>query len=75
MSVIAGDYSQVEKTAWVGNLSFQDLERLRASVRRVHMAKFPAELITNKQVDKLIEALGPMVAERLTKRLVDGKIK
>lgn len=58
----------------LGELSWNDLQRLRAAVRRVHMRHYPGEHCTNRVCDRLIESLGDGVAERLLKRLVDGKL-
>lgn len=75
MSILGADYKQATNTSWVSGLSFQDHQRLRKAVRRVHMKHLPAALYTDKQADMLIEALGPQTGERLIKALVDGKIK
>ena len=57
----------------LSELSFQDLARLRAVVRRVHMAHYPLEHCSDRECDRIIETLVPSTAERLLKRLIDGQ--
>jgi hypothetical protein len=67
------DLKPASHANWLGSLSFHDLQRLRAAVRKVHLHYMPAETYTDREADKLIEVLGPVVGERLLKREVDGK--
>ena len=46
-------------------LSFQDRQRLRKIVKKVHLKFLPEALLTDKEADKMIEALGPSVREKL----------
>jgi hypothetical protein len=39
------------------------------------MKYLPPELCTNREADRIIEAIGPEVGERLIKKLVDGRVK
>ena len=55
----------------LAELSFHDLQRLRAIVRRVHMKHYPVEHCTERECDRIIESLLPATAERLIKRVVD----
>lgn len=57
----------------ISELRPHDLIRLRRVVRQVHMAYYPAEFCTDRECDRIIETLAPATAERLLKRLVDGK--
>lgn len=57
---------------WFRELSFDELQRLRASVRRVHMKHYPVEMVSDHEADKIIASLGPAVAEKLIKSAVDG---
>jgi hypothetical protein len=57
----------------LAELSFQDLQRLREVVRRVHLRHYPQEHCTERECDRIIETLVPATAERLLKRLIDGK--
>jgi hypothetical protein len=54
-------------------LSYRDLSRLRMVVRRVHMQHYPIDHCTDRECDRIIETLLPATAERLLKRLVDGR--
>ena len=58
----------------LATLSWQDLTRLRNAVRRVHMRYYPLDHCTVRECDRIIETLGDATAERLLKRLVDGKL-
>jgi hypothetical protein len=69
--VAGGDFAPVGDTGWVGNLSYGDLQRLRRAVRQVHLHYLPASCYTHREADKIIEALGPLVAERLIRRAVE----
>jgi len=53
-------------------LSLEHRNLLRQIVRKVHLAHYPAEKLTNVEVDKLIDAWGPEVAGRMVKRAVDA---
>jgi hypothetical protein len=46
-------------------LSFQDRQRLRKIVKKVHLKFLPEEFLTDKEADKMIESLGPSVREKL----------
>ena len=56
------------------DITFQDRQRLRKIVKKIHFKNYPTEMITDKEADKLIEALGPKVAEDLIKKYIE-KIK
>ncbi len=45
------------------DISLQDRRRLRKVVKAVHFKHYPTHMVTDKEADKLIEALGPKVAE------------
>ena len=49
-----------------------DLARLRTIVRRVHFKNMPERHQSDREVDKLIEAIGPTIQEKLIKALVDS---
>jgi hypothetical protein len=57
----------------LAELSFEDLQRLRAVVKRVRMQYYPSELCTDAEADKIIESIGQQTAERMIKALVDGR--
>lgn len=58
--------------SFLSSLSFHDLQRLRAVVKRVHMRYHPPELYTDREADRIIEALGPQIMEQQVKHAVDG---
>lgn len=58
----------------LSELSHNDLLRLRRAVRRVHMKFYPSDHQTDVECDRIIESLLPETAERLLKRLIDGKL-
>jgi hypothetical protein len=60
---------------FIGTLSRQDLDLLRGIVRKVHLAYVPREHATEKECDKLIEALGPEIAERMIRFGVDKGLR
>jgi len=53
------------------DITFQDRQRLRRIVKTIHFKNYPKHLITDKEADKLIEALGPKVAEDLIKKYIE----
>lgn len=53
------------------DITFQDRQRLRKIVKKIHFKNYPKHLITDKEADKLIEALGPKVAEDLIKKYIE----
>jgi hypothetical protein len=59
---------------FLSELSFQDLGRLRAAVKRVYMKHYPAEFFTDREADRMIEALAPDVVERLIRAKVDNTL-
>lgn len=67
------DFKPASHANWLGTLSYQDLSRLREAVRKVHLHYMPAAVYTHRAADEIIETLGPVVAERLLKKIVDAK--
>lgn len=57
--------------SFLQTLSQTDLRRLREIVMNVHMKLYPKEHWNVREADKLIESIGPEVAEKLIKRGVD----
>ena len=68
----ADDAPQIGEWNFVGELSVQDLRRLRQIVRKVHMRYHPAELVRDYEADRIIESFGPEVAASLIRTGVDG---
>lgn len=58
----------------LGELSFRDLQRLRRAAKKVFLRHYPVEFYTDREADRMIEALAPSVAERMIKAEVDRKI-
>lgn len=56
-------------------LSYSDLQRLRAVVRRVHMKHYPGEFCTEREADRIIETIGEATAQKLLKKLIDGQLQ
>ena len=52
-------------------LSFQERQRLRKIVKKVHLKFLPESSVTDKEADKLIESLGPKIREKLLKEHLD----
>ncbi len=40
-------------------------------VKKIHFKNYPKEFITDKEADKLIEALGPKVAEDMIRKYIN----
>lgn len=57
--------------SFLAELRYEDLQRLRASVKKIHMrGKYRKEQITDREADRIIEALGPEAAEKLVRKAV-----
>ena len=57
---------------FIHELSLKDLNRLRVIVRNTHLKFYPNELLTNSEVDKFINAVGPDLAGKMIKFAVDN---
>lgn len=55
-------------------LSQSDRDTLRAVVKRVHMQHHPKDFVTDYEADKIIEVLGPEVAEGMIKAGKDRQV-
>jgi hypothetical protein len=60
--------------SFLAELSFKDLQRLRAVVKKEWIRYYPAELYTDREADRLIDAMGPEIAEQQIKRSVDERV-
>ena len=49
-------------------LSFTDLQRLRAVVKRVHLRMMPGHMITDLEADRVIDVIAPQTAEYLIRK-------
>lgn len=64
------------RPSFISTLSLKDLERLRQVVKRVHLSyvkEYQRQEPTDHEADKLIEALGPEIAERMLKAAIESK--
>lgn len=61
--------------SFIASLAKQDLDLLRSIVRKVHLAYVPQDFATNKECDKLIESLGPEIAEKMIRFGVDKGLR
>lgn len=52
----------------------RNLGRLRQIVKRVHLKHYPGEHITDREADRVIDAMAPDVAEKLVRAFVDRKV-
>lgn len=52
-------------------LSVADRRRLRAIVRKVHLAHYPTDKLTDLVIDQLIDAWGPEIAGNIVRKAVD----
>ena len=67
--------------SFLSTLSSQDLDLLRGIVRKVHLAEVMKKFgpnhvgVSNHECDKLIENIGPEVAERMIRFGVDKGLR
>ena len=60
--------------SFLSGLSLSDLTRLRECVRRIHMQNHPTDVCTTREADRIIEALGPRVAEEMIEVGINSKL-
>lgn len=60
--------------SFINTLSPKERSTLRTVVKSVHMRHYPQDFVTNREVDKLIEAIGPETAARMIKAGMDHGI-
>lgn len=51
------------------SLSFHDRQRLRRVTKMVHMKHYPTEMITDREADRIIEAMAPETQKYLIERM------
>lgn len=59
--------------SFLSNLSYDDLSRLREVAKKVFLQYNPPEFYTDREADKIIEAMGPEIMERRLKELIDSR--
>ena len=52
-------------------IPLRDLQRLRIVVKNNHMKHYPADKVTDKEADRIIESISPHTREKLIKLAVD----
>lgn len=60
-----------EEGGFTSQLSWQDRQRLRKVTKAVHMKHYPQELLTDREADRMIEAMGPSTQKYLIERMWD----
>ena len=61
--------------SFITELNIRDLKRLGLIVRNTQLKYYPNGYLTNKEVDKFIDAMGPLIAEKMIKMGIDsGKV-
>ena len=61
--------AKIEKTGgYSTRLSFEDRQKLRLVVRKVHMKNYPTEMLTDYEADKIIDVIAPGTAEYLVRK-------
>ncbi len=60
--------------SFINTLSPKERTALRMVVKSVHMRHYPKDFVTNREADKLIEAIGPETAARMIKVGMDHGI-
>ena len=66
------DLEILEKGGFSTTLSFTDLQRLRAIVKRVHLRHYPRHTITDYEADRVIDVIAPETAAYLIRQMVDA---
>ena len=56
---------------FVSQLSWKDRQRLRKVTKMVHMKHYPTEMITDREADRIIEAMAPATMAYLIERKWD----
>lgn len=54
---------------FLSQLSWKDRQRLRRITRAVHMKHYPQEMITDREADRIIEAMAPSTQQYLIERM------
>ncbi len=60
--------------SFISTLSWEELQTLRRIVKKTHLAYVPRDFATDKECDKLIEAIGPEIVERMIRFGKDQKV-
>jgi hypothetical protein len=61
--------------SFMNSLSQNERDTLRTVVRTVHMKHYPKDFINQYETDKLIDSLGPEVAESMIRLGIDRGLR
>jgi hypothetical protein len=61
------------KMSFLTTLGYADLMKLREIVRKVFMANYESRHVSDRECDKIIDAIGPGAWEDHIKDLIDGQ--
>jgi len=57
--------------SFLATISVKDRDRLRQVVKKVHLRHVPGDMITDREADRVIEAMGPITREKLIAKAVE----
>lgn len=57
--------------SFLSSLSFHALQSARRVVKQTHLKHYPSEVLTDREADRFIEALGPEALAKATKFVID----
>ena len=60
--------------SFISTLSWEELQTLRRIVKKTHLAYVPQDFATDRECDKMIEAIGPEIVERMIRFGKDQKV-
>ena len=63
-----------QQESFLAQLSWQELQILRAAVRRTFFKYYPTELCTDAEADRIIESQVPVTAQNMIKKMIDRKL-
>lgn len=62
------DLKITNEGGFLSELTWTDRQRLRKVTKMVHMKNYPTEMISDREADKMIEAMGPATQAYLIQR-------
>ena len=64
-----------QQESFIGQLSYDDLQKLRMVVKRVHMRYYPKDQVTDWEADRILEAQGREWAEDALRVLIEKRLQ
>jgi predicted transposase YbfD/YdcC len=61
-------------SSFLSELSYADLQKLRAHIKAKHMNGWPEHAKTDREADKMIEAHGPRVKQKLIQAKINAGV-